>query len=523
MTTTYDLLTRGYFPREAPPTFHTAELAAFVQTLARGVADLPCDNASTKRTAELTRHSLARAGSLRRELAIPHPLFYARLADELAQNWADISAHAGKSKLSLTHPTSTLFARSLEPAAHLSERTSARVRCRAGRRYILRADISQFYHSVYTHSIPWAFHTKAVAKQNRTSSLFGNRLDTCQRDLQHGQTIGIPIGPDTSLAIAESILAPVDQSLLADFPAVHGHRYLDDYELCCDSHREAEDLLAGLQHRLGEYELHLNDKKTSIGELPAPFEEGWFGALRDFDLDMPNARRSESALIRFFDIAFTRAVENPTEHVLRYALGRVHRLSVDSSTTKCLQQLVLSAALAEPGCLQSCIATLQKHRLAGEDLLEDIIERTLNLIIEKHAGAGHGSEVVWALFAALMFGVSIHSAAGHRVQRLEDDMVALLALAVDRKGLFQGRLDSSLWSGLATPDQLFGRHWLLAYQAGPSGLPVQGTDVALSDPFFKALRQSNVSFFRDYSDTSPLTIMSPGASLGNDSDDGGGY
>jgi hypothetical protein len=90
----------------------------------------------------------------------------------------------------------------------------ARARSRTASRYLLATDLSQFYPSIYTHSIPWALHTKSVAKAKPNDySLLGNVLDLAMRNGQDKQTIGIPIGPDTSLVIAEAILSSVDVQL----------------------------------------------------------------------------------------------------------------------------------------------------------------------------------------------------------------------------------------------------------------------------------------------------------------------
>ena len=72
---------------------------------------------------------------------------------------------------------------------------------------MLTTDLSRFFPTIYTHSVPWAFHSKSVAKKNKNPTLkyFGNLLDLALRQAQDGQTIGIPIGPDTSHMIAEAI------------------------------------------------------------------------------------------------------------------------------------------------------------------------------------------------------------------------------------------------------------------------------------------------------------------------------
>src|SRR5205085_4688237 len=124
--------------------------------------------------------------------------------------------------------------------------------------------------SIYTHSIPWALHTKSIAKaQRRTLALLGNRLDTCVRKLQSDQTVGIPIGPDCSLAIAEIVLCAVDSQMqTSGFMRRRSFRFMDDYEASFDSLAEAEEALGGIQASLASYELTPNPTKTGLKELP---------------------------------------------------------------------------------------------------------------------------------------------------------------------------------------------------------------------------------------------------------------
>ncbi|WP_165363617.1 RNA-directed DNA polymerase, partial [Sphingobium cupriresistens] len=101
--------------------------------------------------------------------------------------------------------------RAVEIATH-SELESARLGRLAPYRFVAKTDISRFYHSIYTHSIPWAFHGKAASKADRranSANLFMNRLDLILRAGQDGQTIGIPVGPDASRYIAEVICTAI--------------------------------------------------------------------------------------------------------------------------------------------------------------------------------------------------------------------------------------------------------------------------------------------------------------------------
>jgi hypothetical protein len=59
--------------------------------------------------------------------------------------------------------------------------------------YVLHTDITDCYGSIYTHSIPWAVHTKVFAKQHRSTTYVGNAIDKYIRDMSYGQTNGIPV------------------------------------------------------------------------------------------------------------------------------------------------------------------------------------------------------------------------------------------------------------------------------------------------------------------------------------------
>ncbi len=102
------------------------------------------------------------------------------------------------SDFSLSSPVITDPRRGIGRKYKMDERSERRARVYAQGRYLLRTDISRFYPSVYTHSIPWAIHGKEYSKQHRFDKNLGNQLDKLVQSCQYGQTNGIPIGPDTT-------------------------------------------------------------------------------------------------------------------------------------------------------------------------------------------------------------------------------------------------------------------------------------------------------------------------------------
>jgi hypothetical protein len=373
---------------------------------------------------------------------------------------------------------------------------------RRGSRYLLRTDINQFYPSIYTHSIPWALHTKAACKAalhtHAGNQLWGTEIDKAFQYLNEGQTHGIPIGPDPSLVAAEILLAATDQDLLARCPGlVRGFRYLDDYELSFGNLSDAEKVLTELESILADYALALNPRKTKIEELPISLADSWgteLGAFRLREAKNPVGQRND--IVAFFGRAFEVAKDQREHSVLRYAISRVQGEKVHSSGWRAFQNCVLGAAGADASALAVALGTLYKTADAGgHSVSKSPLEETLGGIIERHAPRKEGSEVAWALWGALAWSVPLHTKTVELLGNMEDDFVALLALDADARGLIPaGALDKNLWAGAVNQsDVLKGEHWLLCYEANQKGW-LQSQAVA-NDPDFLAMSNGGVSFY----------------------------
>ena len=139
--------------------------------------------------------------------------------------------------------------------------------------YIARTDITNFYGSVYTHCIAWALHGREAALKDKSSCcLLGNKIDRLMQYANDARTIGIPVGPALSDLIAEVILASVDQEVSRrierrgiDFAAA---RFKDDYRVLCKSESDGREILLCLSRCLADFNLVLNESKTSVLKLP---------------------------------------------------------------------------------------------------------------------------------------------------------------------------------------------------------------------------------------------------------------
>ena len=158
-----DLLAKGYFPAELPPCFTTATFAvacSFPNGTPKGF--------HKPAMAQLCNFSLAKAGNarFRRRLSLVNPINFFQVATVVASNWAVLERHMGTSALSMSR---AVYRQNGERAlSHLSyspaNRVDRQAKDRGTAKALLVADISDFYHSIYTHSISWALHTRAVSR-----------------------------------------------------------------------------------------------------------------------------------------------------------------------------------------------------------------------------------------------------------------------------------------------------------------------------------------------------------------------
>jgi hypothetical protein len=278
-----DVIGRGFFPKELPPPFNTKQFATLV-----GQSNYVSQQSKYK-SAKCYSYNYIRYGSLRRRISIPHPYFYAKLCEEMGQGWPDIQVAFSRSSISQSMPTiapvRSQDRRPIHPAVDFAELPAIRARHRSTGRYVLLADVSMFYQSIYTHSIPWSLHTKTAAKQHKgDKKLLGNRLDKLVRSSQDDQTVGIPVGPDTSLVLSELIMCGIDSDLHQRVSLhsgnLRGFRYSDNYEFVFNTFSDAEFCLNQIQQLLGQFELSINPLKTGINELPHSIGSSWVLELR---------------------------------------------------------------------------------------------------------------------------------------------------------------------------------------------------------------------------------------------------
>ena len=503
MTVLDNMLRRGYFPKELPPCFNTRTLADALND-PRFVADNVFKAPKPSNRTQLvnasqsvslpTSHSLINPGKNRRQLQIPHPTHFYSLSKALNDNWNDIISHCQCSTLSLSTPK-------LDPennrAIVLNEsgdvRPLRRIADRTHGNFLLVCDIAAFYNSIYTHSIPWAFHTKGVAKQLRKDSLYGNLIDKLTRNGQDGQTRGIPTGTDTSFVIGESILSAVDREIVSRPSHIKGFRFYDDFEIVCQDEISAREVLITIEECLREFELQLNDRKTRIVSLPELLDHEWVSALRNFSL---NPIPTGMCLVDFTDLAFRLSKNFPHDQVLKYALKILFK--VDATEIWLIyQDILLQILRSEPQLARLVSHQLITYSLKGLSLGKEKLKETLENNITRYMKLGATNEVVWCIWMCLLFGLHIDEKVASVLTQTDDSFIGILVLDAREKGLIDESLDMTRWSQLMKEDEIYNKSWLFVYEAAAQGwLPIlDASDYINMHDCFGALNSFGVRFY----------------------------
>ncbi|MCG1242876.1 RNA-directed DNA polymerase [Staphylococcus epidermidis] len=129
-----------------------------------------------------------------------------------------------------------------------------------GGNHILNVDLSNFYHSLYTHSIPWVIMGKKNAKKERDKG-FSNKLDKLIASCQYNQTHGIPTGNILSRIISELYMCYIDSEM--ENKGYRYARYVDDISFPFNFEEEKDKFYRDFNKLCMKYELKINKNKIS--------------------------------------------------------------------------------------------------------------------------------------------------------------------------------------------------------------------------------------------------------------------
>lgn len=272
------LLEEGYFPEQniLPPSFKVANFVLKNDPYIRNLEKPP--------RSTLGCVSYPKSFLTSRVYGIQHPHHYHDIVYWLIKDWAAIIDHIFNNDnsiytYSLPIPVNAKSKGELSPLRsgrliyewiEMAERDLVAEAHKF--KVLIRTDVTNFYNSVYTHSIAWALHGRDIAFSDKNFKLIGNKIDKLVQYANDGRTNGIPVGSAVSDLIAEILLAKIDQNVSLKLKKKNitflGTRFKDDYRILANTEEEAKKILRVLSEELHKFNLLISENKTKILCLP---------------------------------------------------------------------------------------------------------------------------------------------------------------------------------------------------------------------------------------------------------------
>ena len=343
------LLAYGFFAEKLPPVFTAVPFFDYCQT---------SPTSFEAGWNEYITFRVMRNISIPRLMGILNPFKYQRACSELRDNWYKLRNHFHAQTDGQSYRVSRIHVRKEYDKKHIFEMNykNWRVDGNPGldllmhdnktSRFIVQADISTCFPSIYTHSIPWALAGKEKAKQTVQEDTWYNRIDQVCSDMRNGETHGLLIGPHASNLLSEIILTVVDKKLYDK-----GYRYIrniDDYDCYVDSYDTAQRFLRDLEEALREFDLPLNHKKTKVIELPIGVEKNWKHQLSDLPKVGESGMVEYPQVNTFIDTALMLAAATGDFAIINYAIKKLEGTKLSGNGKKLAAKRIMHMATLYP-------------------------------------------------------------------------------------------------------------------------------------------------------------------------------
>lgn len=544
------LLNNGFFPKELPPSFFTelfgndynniyslvlstenSSLSALLNTVNTMIALSDTEKAEERvrlkqifknrlNYSDCTQFNIPKIGIARKAIKIPNPIHQGKLSKSIIDNYSEIEKLFNDSNLSTTKPQlETESEQNKRSVKHNDFSYFKELGIINSFKYAvqLKTDIAKFYPSIYTHSVPWVtFGGKDKYKRNRAlnntddlkvKNIYGDDIDDRLMWCQNQQTMGIPIGPDTSFIIAEIIACHLDKHLEKKLKSKKidflGYRYYDDYALYFNSELDAQIGLSELKKILNDFELKINDEKTEISKTQNELEKTWALAIKSFYF-RPYENDQRNDIWNYFAISFQYAQENPKDSVLKLALNKFNFVRIEEDNWNYFESLLFRLGLIETSSLNKIAKLLITYeKLVSKKRLKEFCFE----IIKRNYENQHDFELTWALWILNEFKIQPTKEIYEMVFKSKSVTGILVGLDLFQQNNRIKTFDFSSVIELITTDNLNNKEWLLAYEAiFKNWIPSLSKSVIRDHFFFNILESRNIYFYDNSRKLEPLKV-----------------
>lgn len=510
------LLTKGYFPKELPPTFTTETFGQHAREIITEWQSAKLFERKQKKrnktkfksgsygyelpNAEMEIISIPKLGFERRNIGITHPIPQSLLTFEIANNYKVIQKWLCRQTFSLDEiKVSSNYARAIRGinfALHRAKKSYIE----ATSDWLVKTDITRFYPSIYTHSITWAAYgnEKVKGKLKNFEGSLADRLDILVRACNRNQTVGIPIGPETSRIIAEIVSSRIDDDLrvpMADIKIEAIDRLQDDWFIGTKTLESSEKVLSEVVRAYREYGLDINGSKTSVTRVIKHLEDSWKSEIGAFLSHKPGELRG-SRLRELLALTLRLQMQYDKQSVTNYSLTVLEAQNFSKSDVEAMESFLLKAAIIAPGSLARISELILNLDHDTGALSKKRIGPRFTELAVRALEKGDLYEAIWFLYTLRGLKIVVSDTEILRLAGLvKSSVLALILLDMNAKGLIRGALPIAAWESQISKDAvLHDPVWLLAYEGCRRGWLADKTGV-MNHAFFAAMNARGVIFY----------------------------
>ena len=438
-------------------------------------------------------YRITRFDNMTRMMHIPHPLPYARLCKCISENWDKdqllrICKNLNSRLKPTKHDNGRLIMGEYEYLGQISimdserfEDLRFRLEISTGKFHRVKADISSFFPSIYTHTIPWALVGRDRAKANTGKKKeWYNELDETQQELNRKETKGVPIGPATSNIMSEIILFKVDEALREN--GCHQFtRYIDDYEYYCDTVEQAKNFISKLEQELQKYRLDLNSEKVRIEEMPLGYNAPWVITLRN--LLPPKRKPSPRDIVDYLDSSVDLQKHYPNGSVLKYAARALaNSKKFDQNSADFFLKYLITIAVHTHSVLP-ILCQLAKQYKVGSDL-------KIDPVLEQGIKYQRSDVICWSLYFMGICGQVISDKLAKSIITTKDCMSIGMLIALKQH---QEKVIAFLNDIKNKSNYNLDQYWILLHELTPNSKEFNNY---VEKSGLKFLREKNVQFIK---------------------------
>ena len=407
-----------------------------------------------------------------RNIGIPTPMGHELLCKTLMKHWTKLTKYFSTTTKEQSRIISRIHIRKMQDKKELFlmnyenriDDGTPEPDIYLGKRYMVHADISKCYPSIYTHAIPWALVGKDVAKNNtgkKEQNKWYNQIDHFAQISKNGETHGLLIGPHTSNVLSEIILCAIDGDLSKKYDSYI--RHIDDYKCYVNTKEEADNFIIDLNRELRKYDLLLNHKKTEIYELPICVVETWIHKIQNHMATFQKFKDyiDYKEIQAFIDFIIKLVSENADNNsVVLYAIKALKDLNLTKNAQKYLVKSVVSLSLLYP----YLVPILGKYIFEKYEVGTNQIQKYANMIYERYIHKNNYEACSFALLYAIDSNSKIDSIDIKIIKSSQDCILMLMAFIYCKKNNLKSEVKQLKDYAQELKKGEMDQYWLFVYE-----------------------------------------------------------